>query len=74
VKIKELIKQLERLDKDLEVIIAKDPEGNGFNYLQEIDKTNIIKEESCLYDAIICNEDLFEYSSDEYKGAVILWP
>lgn len=36
-KVKKLIKELQKLDPNLEVILQKDSEGNGYSPLSEID-------------------------------------
>lgn len=35
-KVKELIDILSHVDYDIDVIVAKDPEGNGFNFLVDV--------------------------------------
>ena len=65
-KVAKLIKRLSKLDQQLEVLISRDEEGNGFNMLAEV--------QQCFYDP----DDIEVYADEDrepwMKRAVILWP
>ena len=45
-KVKELIKELEKLNPEMDVILQKDAEGNGFSLLSGVDDQCIYVEET----------------------------
>lgn len=50
-KVKELIKQLEELDPELDILIQEDREGNGYRPLRGVDGDNTgYNSETCHYD------------------------
>jgi len=40
-KVKELIESLKKLDPELEVILQRDPEGNGYSPLNDVDGEDV---------------------------------
>lgn len=59
-KIKQLIKKLQKLDPELEVIISSDAEGNCFNYLEDID--------------VETGDEVELQNSEVVKDCIILFP
>jgi hypothetical protein len=73
-KVKELIEQLSKIDPELPIYIASDPEGNGFHMAWEVEPKVLM-----LDGEPICGEDLEEYPEDdsiheEIEKVVIIWP
>ncbi len=69
-KIKTLIKELQKLDPDLEVVLASDAEGNSFGIL---DKDGIDADEELVFDAE--NNEFVEIGeSKDAIRAVVLFP
>jgi hypothetical protein len=79
-KIKELIKELSKLDPELLVVLSKDSEGNGYgeccdiskNYSFDGDEIKITKMTADLVDQGFGEDDLAD--GDEYIPCVVLWP
>jgi hypothetical protein len=81
-KVKKLIAFLKNYNPDLEVILSRDEEGNGFNLLQNLED-NIVydKEEHAIYLSELTDKLKAQgYSEDDlYTGkhgvpAIVLWP
>jgi hypothetical protein len=79
-KISELISELQKLDPSLEVLIAKDEEGNGFSKLETIDSgrhfdpedtDNVWNDEDQDDD---CADDDECKAPDDALPCIILWP
>lgn len=75
-KVKEMIKKLEKFDQDMEVFQSIDEEGNGYNKTAEIDT---------LFKSIHNDNDFYNDEQDmkdgdednvieDFKEVVILWP
>lgn len=81
-KVKELIDQLQFLDPEAEVVIAKDSEGNGFGPLSEIEPGVYVAEST--WSGFWCGDEYLgnpDYSQPEdqvpnvWAGrGVCLWP
>lgn len=69
-KIKSLIKELQKLDPDLEVVLAADPEGNSFGVLE---KDGIDADEELVFD-LENNEFVEIEESSNAIRAVVLFP
>jgi len=67
-KVKDLIKKLEKFGPDDIVVMAGDEEGNYFNELQVIEGCGWAREDR----EIISEED--KADDDRYTAAVCLWP
>jgi len=71
-KIKKLIKELNKLDSDLEVILASDAEGNSYHILDEVSfgtDTKYLQDDNG--EIIFMDEECEEYGT---KLAVVLYP
>ena len=85
-KVHELIKQLEKLDKDMIVVLQSDSEGNGYSPLAGVDGYNNMYAEDSGWSGYVklceLDDDLREagFSEDDvYEGedgqpCVVLWP
>lgn len=78
-KIRDLIAQLDQHDPELEVVLSRDPEGNGFHRLNDLsrafaDPTDI--QGGYEIEQLRWREDLQEYgeSESDYTEVVVLWP
>lgn len=70
-KLKDFIKQLLALPEDLEVVMSKDGEGNGFSPFADF-SLNMYAADSTWSGEL---KDPEEMQDDEYKiNAVVLWP
>lgn len=70
-KVKELIEALNEVPQELEVVMSKDPEGNGFRKFSGDFSFCNFKDE----DNIFHEEDILDHSiPSEEMNAVILWP
>jgi len=70
-KIKELIEALSLFPQEREVIMARDPEGNGYSPLSDIDRCLYLPETS--YSGEIFDEqDKTEF--EDAVPAIVLWP
>lgn len=74
-KVKDLIKELEKVDPELEVLKAKDDEGNGFHYIEVLDDDSYVplNEVGNYTIDTVYDLDYVEDELDEYKKFVILW-
>lgn len=63
-KVEELIELLGHADPTAEVLVAKDPEGNGFNPLHEVVSTPVRDGEPCHPDD----------ADTDAKEVLVLWP
>lgn len=76
-KVKDLIVELGRLPQDLDVIMSKDPEGNGFGLLHDVclGSWDPIEREAGIYEL---NKALKQkgYDKEDVKPikCAILWP
>lgn len=81
-KVKELIETLSKLNPELDVLIAKDAEGNGFSILHEVGINHSYIIDGYCYEVSIhhltdelmqsgyCKEDVIEDSTE----CIVLWP
>ena len=63
IRVSDLINVLEALDPNAVVVLSRDPEGNAFRHLHEIE---VSKTDADEYD--------LEISDDGEDPAVVLWP
>lgn len=70
-KASELIQRLTSFPGDPEVVIAKDEEGNGFKYLEDVEYSAIEKYHD--YEVEVIHPD-DEEDDVEYERAIVLWP
>ena len=73
-KVKDLIKELSKVDPESQVYVSRDLEGNGFSPVYQIDYPA-----SMHHGELYCDEDLEEYPEDdpiheEIEKVVIIWP
>lgn len=67
----QLIRELQNYPGDLEIILQRDPEGNGYSPLAGSDTAIYISDDECWSDPEIYEE----YYEKEYESnAVVLWP
>lgn len=67
----ELIEELKNYPDDLEVILQRDPEGNGYAPLSGAEDAKQIEYEECHSNP----EDYEEYYEEPYvPNCVVLWP
>ena len=69
-KIKKLIELLKHFDGDLQVILAKDAEGNGYSPAYSVDICGYAAENS--WSGAVCNED--EIEDLGFKKALLIGP
>jgi len=67
-KVHEIIKLLQKLPQDLEVVIASDDEGNSFRHIPE----NWVGVEKFHYLDLIHKDDYSEYKLDELSEYVVI--
>jgi len=67
----ELIKELQKYSGDFEVILQKDPEGNGYSPAAGVEDALYLGYEECW-----SNPEIYEeYYDEEYEAnCVVLWP
>ena len=76
-KVKELMEKLSALDPDMVVVLARDPEGNGFNELQDtnadmfFDGYNAYLQEDVKY---LREEAGGHFPLERFTKVVVLWP
>lgn len=73
----ELQSHLRELPDDLEVLVARDPEGNGFNKLYAgAVGVNYIEKNSDKHGhaEVIADEDAADYDEDELEQRLVIWP
>lgn len=78
----ELIEELKKFDPNMEVVLQKDPEGNGYEYLSGADPQGIVIEEEFNIDVYDGNWTAEEAGMDEedwqhyltLPRSVILYP
>ena len=73
--VKELRKLLFEVDDDLEVIMSKDGEGNGFSPFSDLGEAYYVADSKWSGD--VYNEDDLEdcgIDKDEAKKCIVLWP
>ena len=76
-KVEDLLKQLEELDKEMEILVASDEEGNQINNLHSAQTEKYV-----YYDHVgeweAVDPDEIEEYDDEYKKQIkdylVLWP
>jgi hypothetical protein len=77
-KIRELIAELQELPEELDVIVAKDAEGNGYSPLENLSE-RLYKPDSP-YSGSLIDEDQEDEFDDEEEDegsvikSVVLWP
>ena len=69
-KVKQLIELLKHFDGNLQVILAKDGEGNGYSPAYSVDVCGYAAENS--WSGEICNED--EIKDLGFKKAILIGP
>ena len=81
-KVKDLINQLQKLDQESIVVLSRDPEGNGFNPLEDVESSMFHEEweevrlkelTPELEEQGYSDEDL-GLEEDGFIPAVVLWP
>lgn len=75
-KVKELIKLLEVKDQELDILVSKDPEGNGYVGLDEVGENLYVEKDEVLNEWV---EDVYGHAEVrsmlyDYKEVVVLWP
>jgi hypothetical protein len=75
-KVKELIECLQGLDPELEVYVARDAEGNGFNFCNGAWEyfTTSTRPGAYFIDDVLAEEDVAEYEADDIRKVVVIWP
>ena len=79
-KVKELIKQLEELNQEAEVIIASDEEGNNYSVLSDIVSEDGLKFQKLDYEIDLYDKDYHEYEEitaatyKKLKECIVLYP
>lgn len=80
-KIKTLIKQLSKLNQNLEVILSSDAEGNSYGLLSEIYNKTGLKYSTdydngsaTLFDRDNINDDITPQEYKKMKDCIILYP
>lgn len=68
--VKELREQLELAPDERPVILSRDPEGNGYSELADVDLAGLIERDG-YYVGAIHPDDAEEH---DVESAVILWP
>lgn len=69
-KVKQLIELLKHFDGNLQVILAKDSEGNGYSPAYSVDVCGYAAENS--YSGEVCNEGEIDYLG--YNKAILIGP
>lgn len=72
--IKELKSAIKDLDDNLEVYVARDEEGNGFNNLYSVDVENVYDNSYTGDIEVVHKDDLEDYDPGYVKDGVVLWP
>lgn len=82
-KVKELLKELEGLPDDMEVVMSRDGEGNSYSPLAQVDSENVAYMADCTYSGEVGLLELTDearemgYAEDDViagEPAVVLWP
>lgn len=73
-KVKELKSAIKDLDDNLEVYVALDEEGNGFNNLYSVDVENVYDNSYTGDIEVVHKDDLEDYDPEYLKDGVVLWP
>jgi len=68
--VKQLIDELSVLNPNLEVVVAEDEEGNGFEFLGDV----IISKFDKSGMETVHPDDVDEWDQDELITVVVLWP
>lgn len=68
----ELIAELELIPGDTQVIVSRDPEGNGFESLHSVDYGH--KEKGPRGEMVHPDDVGTEYDPEDLEPAVCLWP
>lgn len=71
-KIKKLIEELSKEDGDLDIIMSRDGEGNGFSPLSSLGDGLYVADST--YSGEIYNLDEAEDAGEEAKKVIVLWP
>lgn len=72
-KVKVLIKQLQALPPNHEVVLSKDAEGNGFSPLADIGVYMYVPD-STWSGSVVGKEDAEEQDEKYQENSVVLWP
>ena len=68
----QLIKQLQKIKGNPNIVMSSDPEGNSFSTLYEVDgEIGYFDEENREF---IDTEDMQEEDYDKYTKSIVLWP
>lgn len=73
----ELKAALAKVPDDMPVLLAADPEGNGFRKLDAIDtdaRINVDEVNDWVIDGLVDEEDYDDYGDGELIQHVVLWP
>jgi len=71
-KVKDLVKALQELDQELEVITAKDAEGNGYNSLYYLPSNVYCPElEESWIDTVYYEDSFDEYEDDHDERPIV---
>jgi hypothetical protein len=71
-KVSELIAELSKLPQDVEVILSRDPEGNGFYTVEDVEASYYDPDDYDL--SPIHPNDLEEYNQAGLAVGVFIWP
>jgi hypothetical protein len=72
-KVFELIQGLAALDRDLEIIVATDEEGNSFNPLHEVVLSKCYTDKWGSTEPVH-PDDVPSYDEDDLHSCVVIWP
>lgn len=82
-KVKELVKRLQKCNPDDIVVLSRDAEGNGYFEARVIDEVVFAPEDAEIYEHELTEElqvrgftqeDVRQANGETYKNAVCLWP
>lgn len=79
-KVKELIEELKKEDPEKDIILQKDPEGNGYSPIAGIDGNAIYTDDYEVYDTewsagdALMEEDEWSAFKKEKKACIVLHP
>jgi hypothetical protein len=73
-KVKELIEQLSEMDPELEVILQKDAEGNGYSPLAGSDGDCVYEAESTYHGNVYGSEDVEDGYGEGCPKVCVLFP
>jgi hypothetical protein len=83
-KVKKLIKKLKKMDPEAQVILQKDPEGNGYSPLRGADPDAIYVKRNAYSGQVLStkwtadecclDEDVWEFMKKNRRKCVVLYP